>query len=206
MSYFLVLLTACGNTDVKTSKASLPPAESNIDTSLKAPNWVEKSPIQQSLILRKIKSTIGCEFNSNGDNLYHDAVIKDGKQKTVHMIIIIFMKISKAVKSSDLAIVNQETPIAGNNLKVQGYPTFNTPEEVGQSLVDTGFNIVTQATNHAMDMGIKGVANTREYWKKYPDVIPLGINESQNERNEIKRLQKWYSFCVTKLYIWYEWN
>lgn len=48
MSYFLVLLTACGNTDVKTSKASLPPAESNIDTSLKAPNWVEKSPIQQS--------------------------------------------------------------------------------------------------------------------------------------------------------------
>ena len=43
MSYFLVLLTACGNTDVKTSKASLPPAESNIDTSLKAPNWVEKS-------------------------------------------------------------------------------------------------------------------------------------------------------------------
>lgn len=48
MSYFLVLLTACGNTDVKTSKASLPPAESNIDTSLKAPNWVDKSPIQQS--------------------------------------------------------------------------------------------------------------------------------------------------------------
>ena len=97
--------------------------------------------------------------------------------------------------------MNQETPIAGNNLKVQGYPTFNTPEEVGQSLVDTGFNIVTQATNHAMDMGIKGVANTREYWKKYPDVIPVGINESQNERNEIKRLQKWYSFCVTKLYM-----
>lgn len=86
--------------------------------------------------------------------------------------------------------MNQETPIAGNNLKVQGYPTFNTPEEVGQSLVDTGFNIVTQATNHAMDMGIKGVANTREYWKKYPDVIPVGINESQNERNEIKTITK----------------
>ena len=66
MSYFLVLLTACGNTDVKTSKASLPPAESNIDTSLKAPNWVEKVLSNSLLILRKIKSTIGCEFNSNG--------------------------------------------------------------------------------------------------------------------------------------------
>ncbi len=42
----------------------------------------------------------------------------------------IYENIKKAVKSSDLAIVNQETPIAGNNLKVQGYPTFNTPEEV----------------------------------------------------------------------------
>ncbi|HDX9694641.1 CapA family protein [Bacillus thuringiensis] len=189
---FLVLLTACGNTDVKTSKASLPPAESNIDTSLKAPNWVEKSPIQQSPNFtedKKVQSVVN--LIATGDNLYHDAVIKDGKQKDgSYDYNYIYENIKKAVKSSDLAIVNQETPIAGNNLKVQGYPTFNTPEEVGQSLVDTGFNIVTQATNHAMDMGIKGVANTREYWKKYPDVIPVGINESQNERNEIKTITK----------------
>lgn len=96
MSYFLVLLTACGNTDVKTSKASLPPAQSNIDKSLKAPNWVDKSPIQQSPNFtedKKVKSVVN--LIATGDNLYHDAVIKDGKQKTVHMIITIFMKISK---------------------------------------------------------------------------------------------------------------
>lgn len=29
-----------------------------------------------------------------------------------------------------------------------------------------------------MDMGIKGVVNIREYWKKYLDVILVGINES----------------------------
>ena len=128
---------------------------------------------------------------ATGDNLYHDAVIKDGKQKDgSYDYNYIYENIKKLLNQVIFAIVNQETPIAGNNLKVQGYPTFNTPEEVGQSLVDTGFNIVTQATNHAMDMGIKGVANTREYWKKYPDVIPVGINESQNDRNEIKTITK----------------
>lgn len=82
MSYFLVLLTACDNTDVKSSKASSPPAQSNTDTSLKAPNWVEKSPIQQSpnfIEDKKVKSVVN--VMATGDNLYHDAVIKDGKQK-----------------------------------------------------------------------------------------------------------------------------
>ncbi|PGO22705.1 capsular biosynthesis protein [Bacillus cereus] len=189
---FLVLLTACGNTDANTSKASSPPTQSNIDKSLKAPNWVGKSPLQQSPNFvedKKVKSVVN--LMATGDNLYHDAVIADGKQKDgSYDYHYIYENMKKGVQSSDLAIVNQETPIAGNNLKVQGYPTFNTPEEVGKSLVDTGFNIVTQATNHAMDMGMKGVLNTREYWKKYPDVIPLGINESQNERNEIKTITK----------------
>ena len=37
MFYFLLILTACDNTDIKTSKASLPPAQSKADKSLKHP-------------------------------------------------------------------------------------------------------------------------------------------------------------------------
>lgn len=128
---------------------------------------------------------------ATGDNLYHDSVITDGKQiNDSYDYNYIYKNIKEAVQSSDLAVVNQETPIAGNVLGVQGYPTFNTPEEVGQSLVDTGFNIVTQATNHIMDMGLAGVQNTRDYWKKHSGIVSLGINENQEERNEIKSIKK----------------
>ncbi|OUB15108.1 capsular biosynthesis protein [Bacillus thuringiensis serovar yunnanensis] len=192
MLLLLTVMTGCTNTENKTTKATLASNQSNIAQLLEAPEWVGKSPIQKPPNLikaKKVKSVVN--LMATGDNLYHDAVIADGKQKEgSYDYHYIYENIKKAVQSNDLAIVNQETPIAGNKLKVQGYPTFNTPEEVGKSLVDTGFNVVTQATNHIMDMGMKGVLNTREYWKQYPDVIPLGINKNQKERDEIKTVTK----------------
>ncbi|ANN35498.1 capsular biosynthesis protein (plasmid) [Bacillus thuringiensis serovar coreanensis] len=189
---FLILLTACNNLKDKKTKASSESNQTNIDKLLKTPSWVAKSPIQQSpnfIIDKKVKAVVN--FMATGDNLYHDAVIADGKQENgSYDYHYIYENIKEAVQSSDLAVVNQETPIAGNVLGVQGYPTFNTPEEVGQSLVDTGFNVVTQATNHIMDMGIEGVQNTRNYWKKHSGVVSIGINENQEERNEIKSIKK----------------
>ncbi|TKI80198.1 CapA family protein, partial [Bacillus mycoides] len=176
----------------KKTKASSESNQTNIDKVLKTPNWVANSPIQQSPNFnknRKVKAVVN--FMATGDNLYHDSVITDGKQiNGSYDYNYIYKNIKEAVQSSDLAVVNQETPIAGNVLGVQGYPTFNTPEEVGQSLVDTGFNIVTQATNHIMDMGLAGVQNTRDYWKKHSGIVSLGINENQKERNEIKSIKK----------------
>ncbi|EPC06228.1 capsule biosynthesis protein capA [Bacillus cereus VD142] len=189
---FLILLTACNNPKEKKTKASSESNQTNIDKVLKTPNWVANSPIQQSPNFnknKKVKAVVN--FMATGDNLYHDSVITDGKQiNDSYDYNYIYKNIKEAVQSSDLAVVNQETPIAGNVLGVQGYPTFNTPEEVGQSLVDTGFNIVTQATNHIMDMGLAGVQNTRDYWKKHSGIVSLGINENQEERNEIKSIKK----------------
>ncbi|EJV73787.1 CapA family protein [Bacillus cereus] len=189
---FLILLTACNNPKEKKTKASSESNQTNIDKVLKTPNWVANSPIQQSPNFnknKKVKAVVN--FMATGDNLYHDSVITDGKQiNGSYDYNYIYKNIKEAVQSSDLAVVNQETPIAGNVLGVQGYPTFNTPEEVGQSLVDTGFNIVTQATNHIMDMGLAGVQNTRDYWKKHSGIVSLGINENQEERNEIKSIKK----------------
>ena len=189
---FLVLLTACDNPNDKKAKASSKSNQTNIDKLLKTPSWIAKSPIQQApnyIEDKKVKAVVN--FMATGDNLYHDSVIVDGIQKNgSYDYHYIYENIKEAVQSSDIAVVNQETPIAGNVLGVQGYPTFNTPEEVGQSLVDTGFNVVTQATNHIMDMGFTGVQNTRDYWKKHSEVVSVGINESQEERNEIKSIKK----------------
>lgn len=186
------VMTACNNTDHKTAKASLASNQSKSSELLEVPSWIGKSPIQKSpnfIKDKKVKSVVN--FMATGDNLYHGVVIEDGTKKDgSYDYHYIYENIKKAVQSNDIAVVNQETPIAGNNLKIQGYPNFNTPEEVGKALVDTGFNVVTQATNHIMDMGMKGVLNTRDYWKQYSNVTPLGINEDQKERDQIKSITK----------------
>ncbi len=40
---------------------------------------------------KKIEAVVN--LMATGDNLYHQSVISDGKQKMIHMIIIISMKI-----------------------------------------------------------------------------------------------------------------
>jgi poly-gamma-glutamate synthesis protein (capsule biosynthesis protein) len=186
------LLSACenskDNTTIKQTKAS----EVSNERIVRTPNWIGKSPILQSPNFnteKKIKSVVN--LIGTGDNLYHQSVITDGKQKDgSYDYHYIYEDIKEAVQSSDISVVNQETPIAGNSLGLKGYPNFNTPEEVGVALVDTGFNVVTQATNHVMDMGTVGVFNTSSYWKRYSNIMQIGINHSSEERNQIKLINK----------------
>ena len=79
------------------------------------------------------------------------------------------------VQAADIAIVNQEVIIGGEELGVSGYPSFNAPYEVADALAETGFDVILHGTNHAMDQGKKGITNCLSNWeKKYPD-IKIGI-------------------------------
>ena len=61
-----------------------------------------------------------------------------------------------------------------------GYPDFATPTEVGDALVKAGFDIVTQATEHAFDQQEDGIAASVSFWtKNYPKVSLLGIHSKE---------------------------
>ena len=95
------------------------------------------------------------------------------------------------VQAADIAIVNQEVIIGGEELGVSGYPSFNAPYEVADALADTGFDVILHGTNHAMDQGKKGITNCLSNWeKKYPDIKILGINKSQDAQDTITVLEK----------------
>ena len=55
------------------------------------------------------------------------------------------------VQDYDLAYYNQETVLGGSDYPITGYPVFNTPQEVGDGLIDAGFNLVSLASNHLLD-------------------------------------------------------
>lgn len=89
--------------------------------------------------------------------------------------------IKKAIAASDVAVINQETPLTDDLLKYSGYPRFGTPMGVGEAIADAGFDVVTCATNHAFDQGVSGVDFTKNLFDSH-DVLCIGIQaEDENE-------------------------
>lgn len=147
----------------------------------------------------KLKTTKNISKPSNklsmvmvGDCLIHrfvytDALNSDGTYSFDKM----FVEVSELIKNHDLAFYNQESIIGGKSLGLSAYPRFNSPEEIGDSMVSLGFNLVSLANNHTMDKGEKGVINSVDYWKTKPGVYYTGQALSEEDReNNIKIEEK----------------
>lgn len=116
-----------------------------------------------------------------GDNLIHDAVINSGKEQDWNFDFL-YENIKEDIEKADLASVNQETPFIKDHSKAAGYPDFATPTEVGDALAKAGFDIVTQATEHAFDRESDGITDSVEFWSKsYPKISNLGIHDTADE-------------------------
>ncbi|MBQ3162991.1 MAG: CapA family protein [Lachnospiraceae bacterium] len=113
-----------------------------------------------------------------GDNLIHMGVVHTGKQTDGSLNYnFLFDGISDFLNKADIKIINQETPLAGNELGFHGYPNFNSPTEIGDAIVDAGFNVVLHASNHSADQGISGLDSCVTFWRNYPEVLLTGIHE-----------------------------
>ena len=116
-----------------------------------------------------------------GDNLIHEPIYRYGLQESGSFDFL-YENISEQIVQSDISVINQETPLTDNPAMYSDYPRFGTPIEVGEAIADAGFDIVTCATNHALDKGAAGVQTTKDFFEEH-DVICLGI-ESADEKEE----------------------
>ena len=162
------------------------------------------NPIQKNNLKSKNKSTIITNKNKKeeekiykvtmitaGDNLIHSSIYKDAYDgKGSYDFKPMYELIKPIVSKYDIAYYNQETILGGKELGVNDYPTFNSPQEVGDAMIDAGFNLVSLATNHTMDSGEKAVLASREYWNKQDNVLAVGSYSSEEERNAIRILTK----------------
>lgn len=124
-----------------------------------------------------------------GDALIHNAVYKDanrlanynGYDFKPHLEYI-----KKEVSRYDIAYYNQETILGGTSLGISTYPSFNSPQEVGDAFIDAGFNLVSLATNHTLDKGEKAVKLSREYWNKQECIHAVGSYTSNEEKQMLE--------------------
>lgn len=132
-------------------------------------------------------------FIGVGDALLHPGVYLDAATSkkgsdgyTLYDFKHMFTYVKDVIKDYDLKFYNQETIIGGKSIGLSGYPTFNSPDEIGLDMMDTGFNIVNLATNHTMDMGIKGAKYSADFWHTKSNILVVGSYRSANERNNIE--------------------
>lgn len=162
------------------------PIPTNTPTSTPTPTVTNTpTPIPTSTPTPTPKPSV--TFTMVGDILLHTRVLNYSLQKdNTYNFNKIFENVEEKIEEADVALVNQEVILGGTELGVSGYPSFNAPYEVGDALVNAGFDVVLHGTNHALDKGKNGLLRCIKFWKKtYPDIAVVGIQESAKEQEDI---------------------
>ena len=80
----------------------------------------------------------------------------------------------------DLLLGNVETTFRGKG-PYSGYPAFNSPDELFQTIVDTGIDVVLMSNNHMMDSGFDGLLRDIELFKD-KGVLTVGAQYPEDDK------------------------
>ena len=94
------------------------------------------------------------------------------------------------IAQADVRVINQETILVADEAQVSSFPAFGSPLAVGQAAVDAGFNVVTHASNHALDKGLDGIADTLAFWELHEGrVCMLGLHPSAEDQERVRSIE-----------------
>ena len=128
-------------------------------------------------------------FGAVGDAIVHEGIWMEA-QKTARNAGMgddydfshLFREIADDIAAYDITFINQETLMAGEEYGYSAYPRFNTPRELADAIIDTGFDVVNIANNHMMDMLPEGLAATIDFWDTQP-VTLIGGYKNEADYN-----------------------
>ncbi|MDO5457688.1 MAG: CapA family protein [Atopococcus tabaci] len=169
------------------SACSLESNSSSTDDEINSPAESQTEKVEEKADENRVVSFYGVGDNLIHSYIYEEALTEDGSYDFTPM----YENLQGEIQEADLAYINQETLIGGDELGFSGYPTFNTPEDMRQSLVDTGFDLVSGSNNHTMDRGGAAAQHSLDLWKEYEDeILFTGIFESQEDRDDFPVFEK----------------
>ena len=158
----------------------------NISKRAKAEAAKEKAE-QERLALEKEQEENTIELLAVGDNIAHQTIREVGMTEDGPWNYdSVYQYVKEDVEAADLALVTQETIFVEDREDVSGYPSFGTPPEFGDALVNTGFDVIASATNYALDKGTDSIEYTLNWWEEnHPDIPVLGLYDSEEAAEEI---------------------
>lgn len=126
-----------------------------------------------------------------GDDLIHSSIYKScATENGGYDFRPVYKEIKANVSAADVAFLNQETVLAPSVGPLSGYPSFNSPTQVGDALVDTGFDVISQGNNHMLDMEQAGLLATLNYWSTKKGIQVVGAYRNQADLDNIRIVKK----------------
>ena len=119
---------------------------------------------------------------ANGDILCHDALYYTAKKSDDGYDFNPFFEYVKPwIEGADLAIGDYEGTISDKH-PLGGYPLFNAPIEIADTMKDLGYDVVDLAHNHILDTGLYGLKYTNKVFKdRGLDVVGVHVDKKRSE-------------------------
>ena len=135
-------------------------------------------------------------FIAAGDNVIHPCIYMDAERRAAAQVAAgeknirkynfkpMYADVADYIESFDLAFINQETLMAGEEFGYSGYPTFNSPRDLAYDLAEIGFDIVNIANNHMCDKGTAGLSATVDFWKGLEAEVGVTMIGGYSDRDD----------------------
>ncbi|WP_192912987.1 CapA family protein [Bacillus mesophilum] len=123
-----------------------------------------------------------------GDILIHDRVYELAQTASGYDFTPMLQKVKPMLQAPDLLIANQETILGGEEIGISSYPSFNSPQQVGDAIVEAGIDLVSTANNHSLDKNEKGLLASLSYMDKI-GLSHTGTSRSQAESEKVTTLE-----------------
>ena len=135
-------------------------SENRPDISVDARPGADPTTTEEQILFSSVS------FVAVGDNLIHKPIYNQAAARTSegYDFSYAYENFDDIISTPDVAILNQETIISTEH-NVSTYPMFNSPVEVGEEMLELGFDVFNIATNHSIDCGEKGLISAINFWK-----------------------------------------
>ncbi len=115
-------------------------------------------------------------FIAAGDNLIHGSLYLQAAARSTdggYDFDYAYENTENYFDDFDVKFINQET-LVNDAYPPSHYPQFSTPLDLGDKVLEMGFNVIGTSNNHSYDKGAKGIRSSLEYWNS-KDVVNTGF-------------------------------
>lgn len=129
-----------------------------------------------------------------GDNLIHSSIYNQARRRAKENGLegydfgYVYERVERYIKDADLAILNQET-IVTDELEPSDYPCFCSPADLGEHMIDIGFDVFSMSNNHVLDRGEEGLLATLRFWDSHEGIVRYGAYRDEEDMNNIRTLE-----------------
>lgn len=186
-----LMLAGCSKIEDVPASAELPVVETTTTVSETEPTTVTTTET-----LPPEPEYAEISFLAVGDNLIHSSLYKQAAKRAAEKgeegydFDYAYKNVRDMIEPADIAVINQETLICNGVYEPSSYPCFNSPPELGDYMLDMGFDVFTIANNHTLDKGTKGLSACLDYWDDRPQAVVAGAYRDKEDESRIRTLER----------------